>query len=256
MALNDYLTREQDTRTAQMMHTPTFLVVAGSLPGLYAATNLENGIAVGVVSAVVMLCMMFLAPMLKAFTGTWSRAVVMVCASVTVATLCGFAVCIADPVVFESLGIYLPLSAVNAIAVSFMLTDGPALEGKSTWFAGTFAALTTLCSLAFIGLINGMLATGKIFGLTMNELAASPIAIFAKPAGSLLVLALVAAFVQSVEQVCAKSAAEKAVTAQVAIDIDKATAHAAAHAAEKMMAHAADTAKATAATVSKGSERS
>ena len=51
-----------------------------------------------------------------------------------------------------------------------------------------------------------MFATGQVFGLTMNELAASPIAIFGKPAGSLLVLALVAAFVQSVCDVRAASA--------------------------------------------------
>ena len=41
----------------------------------------------------------------------------------------------------------------------------------------------------------------------MGELAASPISAFGKPAGSLLVLTLVAVFVQSVEQACAKGAA-------------------------------------------------
>ncbi|MFR3452134.1 MAG: hypothetical protein ACLTSX_11970 [Collinsella sp.] len=36
--------REQDARISKMVHTPTFLVVAGALPGLFAATSLENGL--------------------------------------------------------------------------------------------------------------------------------------------------------------------------------------------------------------------
>ena len=41
--------------------------------------------------------------------------------------------------------------------------------------------------------------SGEIFGLTMTELAETPVAVFGKPAGSLLVLTLVAVFVQSLE---------------------------------------------------------
>ena len=43
-------------------------------------------------------------------------------------------------------------------------------------------------------------------GSVIGRHAASPIAAFGKPAGSLLVLALVAVFVQSIEQMCAKGA--------------------------------------------------
>ncbi len=38
MALNENIVREQDARISKMVHTPTFLVVAGALPGLFAAT--------------------------------------------------------------------------------------------------------------------------------------------------------------------------------------------------------------------------
>lgn len=33
MALNENIVREQDARISKMVHTPTFLVVAGALPG-------------------------------------------------------------------------------------------------------------------------------------------------------------------------------------------------------------------------------
>lgn len=207
MALNENIVREQDARISKMVHTPTFLVVAGALPGLFAATSLENGLVIGAVTAIAILVMALIAPVLRVFTGTWSRTVVMLMVSVTVVTLLGFGVRVTDPVVFEALGIYLPLVAVNAIVVAWIAGDGLVVApAKTPLMTAIFAAAMVLATLAFVGFINGMLTTGQVFGLTMGELAASPIAAFGKPTGSLLVLALVAVFVQSIEQMCAKGA--------------------------------------------------
>lgn len=207
MALNENIVREQDARISKMVHTPTFLVVAGALPGLFAATSLENGLMIGLVTAAAIVVMASIAPLLRAFTGAWSRTAVMLMVSVTVVTLLGFGVRITDPVVFEALGIYLPLVAVNAIVVAWIAGDGLVVApAKTPLMTAIFAAAMVLATLVFVGFINGMLTTGQVFGLTMGELAASPIAAFGKPTGSLLVLALVAVFVQSIEQMCAKGA--------------------------------------------------
>ncbi len=207
MALNENIVREQDARISKMVHTPTFLVVAGALPGLFAATSLENGLMIGLVTAAAIVVMASIAPLLRAFTGAWSRTAVMLMVSVTVVTLLGFGVRVTDPVVFEALGIYLPLVAVNAIVVAWIAGDGLVVSpAKTPLMTAIFAAAMVLATLVFVGFINGMLTTGQVFGLTMGELAASPIAAFGKPTGSLLVLALVAVFVQSIEQMCAKGA--------------------------------------------------
>lgn len=207
MALNENIVREQDARISKMVHTPTFLVVAGALPGLFAATSLENGLMIGLVTAAAIVVMASIAPLLRAFTGAWSRTAVMLMVSVTVVTLLGFGVRVTVPVVFEALGIYLPLVAVNAIVVAWIAGDGLVVApAKTPLMTAIFAAAMVLATLVFVGFINGMLTTGQVFGLTMGELAASPIAAFGKPTGSLLVLALVAVFVQSIEQMCAKGA--------------------------------------------------
>ena len=207
MALNENIVREQDARISKMVHTPTFLLVAGALPGLFAATSLENGLMIGLVTAAAIVVMASIAPLLRAFTGAWSRTAVMLMVSVTVVTLLGFGVRVTDPVVFEALGIYLPLVAVNAIVVAWIAGDGLVVApAKTPLMTAIFAAAMVLATLVFVGFINGMLTTGQVFGLTMGELAASPIAAFGKPTGSLLVLALVAVFVQSIEQMCAKGA--------------------------------------------------
>ena len=67
MALNENIVREQDARISKMIHTPTFLVVAGALPALYAATSLENGVAIGIVTAVAILVMALVAPVLDVY---------------------------------------------------------------------------------------------------------------------------------------------------------------------------------------------
>lgn len=207
MALNENVVREQEARLSAMVHTPTFLVVAGSLPALYAATSLANGVMIGFVAACAIIVMGLLSPALRAITGVWSRTATMLTVSVTVVVLCGFAVRIMAPVVYESLGIYVPLAAVNALVVARIAGDGISLRSSSsTLSCAMFSATAVFVTLVFVGFINGMFSTGRVFGLTMNELAASPLAVFGTPAGSLLVLALVAVFVQAIEQIPAKAA--------------------------------------------------
>ena len=210
MALNELIQREQDERVRALTHTPTFLVVAGSLPGLFVATSLTNGFAIGVVSAVSIVAMAILARPLRAITGRFTYIPVTLMVSAAIAVLLGFAVRVIDPVVNEALGIYVPLAAVNALAMAFVASDGFAASPapKSSVVTALLAAVCTVATLSFVGLVNGIFTTGEIFGLTMGELAASPIAIFGTPAGSLLVLALVAVFVQSIEHAVAISRAD------------------------------------------------
>lgn len=209
MALNKQLVREQDEKLAALVHTPTFVVVAGALPGLFAATSLENGIAIGAVTGVAIFVAAALAHVVRSFTGTFSRMVTLLAMSATAVTLLGFAVRVIDPVVYEALGIYLPLASVNAVAVMFFLTeDGfTAAPAKGPLGTALFAAVTACAALAFAGFANGLLGAGQVFGLTVPALSASPIAVFGKPAGSLLVLVIVAVFVQSVEQIGARQGA-------------------------------------------------
>lgn len=200
MALHESIVREQNDRLRALVQTPTFLVVAGSLTGLGAATSAEYGVAIGIVSALAMIIMAIVARPLRSLTGMFARIPVLLLVSATIVTLLGFAVRVIDPVAWDGLGMYLPLAAVNGLVACFIYDDSFAAvpAAKSSIGTAVAGAVLTFLSLAFIGFINGMFTTGEVFGLVNGELAASPIAIFGKPAGSLLVLALVAVFVQSI----------------------------------------------------------
>lgn len=207
MALNENVVREQNERISELVRTPAFLLAAGSLTGLAAATSVENGIAIGAVSAVAIIVMAVLARPLRALTGIWARIPVLLMVSASVVTLVSFAVRVIDPLVYQNLGIYLPLAAVNGIVAAFIYDDGfTGGPAKGTLTTAVFCAVCAFVTLVFVGFINGMFATGAVFGLTMRELAASPIAIFGTTAGSLLVLALVCVFVNSIVDAARKSA--------------------------------------------------
>ncbi len=207
MALNENVVRAQDERISKLVRTPAFLAVAGSLTGLAAATSVENGIGIGLVSAVSIIAMALIARPLRSITGVFARIPVLLIVSATIVTLVSFVARVIDPVVTQNLGIYLPLASLNGIVACFIFDDGftgGPLDGSPVATA-VFSAVCAFASLAFVGFINGMLSTGAVFGLTMNELAASPFAIFGTPAGSLLVLALVATFINSVVDAARKS---------------------------------------------------
>lgn len=200
MALHESVLQDQTKRLHDLVHTPTFVVVAGSLPGLYVATSLQNGAAIGAVSAVTIIAMALLVRPLRLVAGRFARIPVMLMVSVTIATLLGFALRVIDPLVAENMGIYATLAAVNALAMAYVVDEDYAASPTTSSPLGTavFGGVFAFVTLAFVGLINGMFSTGEIFGLTNPELSSSPIAIFGTPAGSLLVLALVATFINSI----------------------------------------------------------
>ena len=214
MALNSNVVAEQNAKLDELVHTPTFLVVAGALPGVFVATSYANGAAIGFVCAIAIIAAALISRAVAGITGVFTRVPVALMLNALVVVLLGFAVRVLDPVVYQDLGVYLPLACTSGIAGLFIAQGGvAAVEGDEraglTLRDACFAAGATFIALFFVGFMCGMLTTGEVFGLTMHELASSPIAIFGKPAGGLLMLALVAAFVQACDDVRAAGKAKK-----------------------------------------------
>lgn len=200
MALHPYIANLRQARLEKVLSSPVFLVVAGSLPGLAVANTLEQGFAIGVVSAVSILAMALVMPLVNRLTNWVTRIPVALMISAAVVALLQLAVYVIDPAVADALGMYLSLAATNALAMTFVAkSDFVVKPAKGSVATAVFGAVAVVLTLSFVGLANGMLSTGEIFGLTMNELAETPVAAFGKPVGSLLVLTLVAVFVQSLE---------------------------------------------------------
>lgn len=201
MALNSRLASEQDRRIIDAVHTRTFLVVAAALPGLAVATTLANGIVMGGTVAVSIVCAALITRIVPRFAGLVARIPVALMLNLTVAVLVSFAVRVIDPVVHQALGIYPVLAGASGMAS--VLVAEMNLSGDAPRFSAgdiALAAAAAFVALAVCGCAAELLATGQVLGITAGPLAASPLAIFGKPAGSLLVLALVAVLVQATER--------------------------------------------------------
>lgn len=202
MALNQNVAREQDEGAFALVHTRTFLMVAGALPGLFAATSGENGIALGVFAAVGIVCAAVLSKLLAGITGAFSRISVVLLVVACVDVLLGFALRVAFPVIYQSLGAYLYLAALGGVAALFA-AQGSIVSlagGKELSIAeGVVSAVLAFVALAVTGIVCGLLGTGAVFGVAVAALVQTPIAIFTKPAGSLLVLAALAVIVQATD---------------------------------------------------------
>lgn len=95
MALNRNVVAEQNASLNELVHTPTFLVVAGALPGLFAATSLEHGAVIGGVCAVAILGAALISRGVSCFTGRFSRVAVALMLNALVMVLVGFGVRVA-----------------------------------------------------------------------------------------------------------------------------------------------------------------
>lgn len=201
MAMNPNVVREADERTAALVHSPAFLTVAGALPGLYVATTLENGIAIGVAAAVSIIVSAVLARVLSGVTGLFSKAPVVLVLDAMVLILLGFALRVTFPVIFEALGIYLPITSVAGAAAVFAAQDGLTTGAGSkelTLVDAVFAAVAACVALVVCGLLGELLGSASVAGVSVGALSSYTISIFGKPTGDLLLLALVAVVVQAV----------------------------------------------------------
>ena len=179
-----------------------FLMVAPALPGLFAATTQANGTAMGAITALSILVAWVVSGVVPRFAGRLAAVPVALMLNAAVMVLAGFALRAAQPVIYQDLGMYVLLTGLSGAASVYVARaclpgtgEGRALTARDMlWSAGGAFA-----SLLLVGFLNEMLGAGTIFGMTVPGLAESPIAIFGKPAGSLLLLALVAAFAQALD---------------------------------------------------------
>lgn len=213
MALNSNVVREQNEKLAAFAHSRTFVWVAAALPGLFVATSETNGSLMGVVTGVSILGAWIFSSLVPRFAGRFSALPIALMLNAALMVGVGFGVRVADPVAYQDFGMYLPLTGVSGMAAVYIARGCavPAGEDRASFgvrdmvfsLAGAFACLV------LVGFFNEVLGTGTIFGMTVPGLVENPISIFGKPAGSLLVLALLAAFAQACEDVSRKKGGER-----------------------------------------------
>ena len=146
---------------------PTFVLLLGMCPTLATTTSAENGMGMGLATAFVLICSNALISLVKNLIPDQIRIPAYVVIIASLVTILQMFMQAYMPALYKSLGIFIPLIAVNCIilgrAESFASKNKmlpSAFDGMGIGFGFTIA-------LTLLGIVRELLGSGKIFGLTI-----------------------------------------------------------------------------------------
>lgn len=178
---------------------PTLVLMLGMCPTLAVTTSAINGFGMGVSTLVVLVMSNLVISALRKVIPDDVRLpayIVIVASLVTVVELLMEAYV---PVIYDALGIYIPLIVVNCIilgrAEAYASKNPPLLSAMD----GLGMGLGFTISLSVIGFIRELLGAGTVFGMQVMPSAYKPIAIFIKAPGAFLVLAVLVIIMNSLK---------------------------------------------------------
>lgn len=172
---------------------PALVLMLGMCPALAVTTSGTNGFGMGVSTLAVLVVSNLIISLLRKVIPDEVRLpafIVIVASLVTVVELITQAYV---PVLYNSLGIYIPLIVVNCIilgrAEAFASKNPPLLSV----FDGLGMGLGFTLALTVAGAARELLGAGTMFGMNVMPDFYEPIALFIKAPGAFLVLAIIVA---------------------------------------------------------------
>ena len=186
---------------------PTFRLVLGMCPTLAVTTSLENALGMGIATTSVMICSNSAISALRHVIPPTVRIpsfIVMIAAFTTIVDLLIQAYA---PALASSLGIFIPLIAVNCIvfarAETFAMKNGIVHSAVDGFAMGIGFTL----SLSLIATLREFLGSGSVTlwgNLALTEIHNHSIVLFALPAGGFIVLGLLLAGINRLQAVVAE----------------------------------------------------
>lgn len=179
---------------------PIFRLALGVCPTLAVTTTAIHGMEMGLATMFVLVCSNAMVSLLRNFIPSTLRVpsfVVIICTFSTVAELLIRAFL---PAVYEALGIYLPLIAINCI----ILARVESFAKKNTVFLsaidGLGMGLGFTISLVLIASVRELLGHGSLFGFSLLGRSFEPMIIAILPPGAFIIFGLLAGGIQAVQR--------------------------------------------------------
>lgn len=170
---------------------PTFRLVLGTCPTIAVTTNAINGIGMGLAATFVLVGSNLVISLLRSFIPDKVRIpafVVVICTFVTMVQMLLQAYV---PVLYDSLGLFIPLIVVNCI----ILARAEAFASKNTAVASAMDGLGMgigfTLAITIIGCIRELFGTGSLFGLPVMGAAYQPMLILVLAPGGFIVFGMV-----------------------------------------------------------------
>ena len=146
---------------------PTFVLLLGMCPTLATTTSAENGMGMGLATAFVLICSNTLISLVKNLIPDQVRIPIYIVIVASLATILQMFMHAYLPDLYKSLGIFIPLIAVNCIIVGRAESFASKNKVIPSAFDGLGIGLGFTIALTLLGILRELLGTGKIFGQTI-----------------------------------------------------------------------------------------
>ena len=176
---------------------PSLVLMLGMCPTLAVTTSATNGFGMGVSTMAVLIVSNLLISLLRKIIPDAVRLpayIVVVASLVTVVEMITQAYL---PVLYKSLGLYIPLIVVNCIILGRAEAFASQNDPIPSIFDGIGMGLGFTIALVIIGAVREILGAGTVFGMQIMPASYNPIAIFVKAPGAFLVIAFVIAIMNA-----------------------------------------------------------
>ena len=197
---------------------PTFVLMLGMCPTLAVTTSAINGLGMGLSTTVVLVLSNVMISALRKIIPDGVRMPAFIVVVASFVTIVQFLLQGYVPSLYSSLGVYIPLIVVNCIILG--RAEGYASKNivGLSFCDGLGMGLGFTVGLTCIGIVREILASGQIFGFQLlplaeesaNGIGYTPISIFGLAPGAFLVLGMLVAIINAVNN--AKEAKGKKVT--------------------------------------------
>jgi Na+-translocating ferredoxin:NAD+ oxidoreductase subunit E len=146
---------------------PIFVLLLGMCPTLATTSSAMNGLSMGLATCFVLICSNFVISCIKSVTPDMVRIPVFVVVIASFVTILQMLMQAYVPVIYATLGIYIPLIVVNCIilgrAEAFACKNGPI----ESMFDGIGIGFGFTMALTILGGVRETLGTGKLFSFTL-----------------------------------------------------------------------------------------
>ncbi|MBR2695943.1 MAG: electron transport complex subunit RsxE [Parasporobacterium sp.] len=148
-----------------LIENPSVVLCLGLCPTLAVTTTAKNGLAMGIVTAAVLILSEFVISLLKRIIPKKDRMIVYVLIAACWTTIVQLVLNAYFPDISESLGIFVALTAVNGLI--FGRADGYAIENNPflSIFDGIGFGIGYTLIITILGAIREILGIGTIFGI-------------------------------------------------------------------------------------------
>ena len=169
---------------------PTFRLVLGMCPTLAITTTVSNGLGMGLAATFVLICSNLVISLLRNFIPDKIRIPSFIVVIATFVTIVQLLLQAFIPVLYESLGVFIPLIVVNCIifarAESFA-SKNPPLESACD---GLGMGLGFTLAITLLSAIRELLGSGTLLGIQVMPDGYQPMAIITQAPGGFIMLGL------------------------------------------------------------------